>query len=202
MTGVRAATAADISDVTEALVRAFHDDPVMSFLFRKDERRRSKTGALFDSEQKRAIGKAKGRVDTSDGGPPKGAAIWFAPGEWRTGGTELFGMLPLMVKLGLDTPRALGLLAQMEKIHPKEPHWYLAVLGTDPDHQGKGVGSALLAPVLTQCDTEGIPAYLESSKERNIPFYRRHGFEVTGEVQAKNGPKLWPMWREPRPPGA
>jgi len=74
------------------------------------------------------------------------------------------------------------------------------VLGTDPQHQGKGIGSALLAPVLAKCDAEGIPAYLESSKERNIPFYRRHGFEVTTELNLKNGPSLWPMWRDPRPP--
>jgi GNAT superfamily N-acetyltransferase len=87
-------------------------------------------------------------------------------------------------------------------VHPEEPHWYLAVLGTATDHQGKGVGSALMAPVLAKCDAEGIPAYLESSKESNIPFYRRHGFEVSGEVNVKNGPKLWPMWRDPQPPDA
>jgi len=58
---------------------------------------------------------------------------------------------------------------------------------------------ALMAPVLEQCDAEGVPAYLESSKESNIPFYERHGFKVTGEVKVKNGPSLWPMWRDPQP---
>lgn len=91
-------------------------------------------------------------------------------------------------------------LGKMEKVHPSEPHWYLAVLGTDPQYQGKGVGSALMAPVLQKCDAEGVPAYLESSKESNVPFYQRHGFEVKGEVNVKNGPTLWPMWRDPHPP--
>ena len=90
----------------------------------------------------------------------------------------------------------------MEKAHPEEPHWYLAVLGTAPEHQGKGVGSALISPILQKCDAEGVPAYLESSKESNIPFYQRHGFEVTGEIKVKNGPTLWPMWRDPQPPDA
>lgn len=200
MTGVRAATVTDVDRVSDVLVRAFHDDPVMSYLFRSDGGRRRKTRSLFAGESKRAIAKGKGRVDTNDEGPPMGAAIWFKPNEWRTGGLELLSQIPLMFSMGLETGRALRLLSQMEKVHPKEPHWYLAVLGTDPEHQGKGVGSSLMGPVLATCDENGIGAYLESSKERNIPFYRRHGFEVTGEVKAKDGPTMWPMWRDPRPP--
>jgi hypothetical protein len=48
-------------------------------------------------------------------------------------------------------------------------------------------------------DAEGIPGYLESSNERNLPLYRRYGFEVTGEiVLPEDGPIIWPMWRDPQ----
>ena len=200
MTEVRDATAADIDGITAALVKAFADDPVMTYLFPKEGSRPKKSGAFFTSDSKRSL--TKGALYTTAGGPAKGGAVWMAPGQWKIGGLELLGQLAMLFKIGADTPRALSLLSKVEKVHPTDPHWYLGILGTAPEYQGQGVGSALMAPVLEKCDTEGIPAYLESSKESNIPFYERHGFRVKGEVNVKNGPTLWPMWRDPQPPDA
>jgi GNAT superfamily N-acetyltransferase len=90
-------------------------------------------------------------------------------------------------------------LAEMERHHPTEPHWYLEVLGTDPSMQGRGVGAAVLAPVLERCDRDGLPAYLESSKAENVPWYERHGFAVVAELRARAGaPPSWTMRRDPR----
>jgi GNAT superfamily N-acetyltransferase len=200
MADVRAGTTADIESVKAALSRAFHDDPVMAYLFPNESGREARLQSFFASEAKRSL--AKGRLETAGATTSQGGAIWFGPGHWKLGGFELLSQLPMIVRFGTNVPRALRLLGQIEKVHPKEPHWYLAVLGTDTAHQGKGIGSALLAPVLAICDEEGIPAYLESSKESNVPFYNRHGFEVTCEVTAKDGPTIWPMYREPRPPNS
>ena len=77
----------------------------------------------------------------------------------------------------------LGGLERMEKRHPQDrSHWYLFILGTEQAAQGRGLGSALLDQVLARVDADGMPAYLESSNERNLALYGRHGFEVTGEV--------------------
>jgi hypothetical protein len=54
----------------------------------------------------------------------------------------------------------------------------------------------VLRPVFERCDADGVGIYLESSKERNISFYARHGFRVTGEVRLPRGPRMWLMWRE------
>jgi hypothetical protein len=63
------------------------------------------------------------------------------------------------------------------------------------------VGSALLRAMLTQIDEGGKPAYLESSKERNVPLYARFGFEVIGQIPSTSGsPPIWRMSREPRTP--
>jgi ribosomal protein S18 acetylase RimI-like enzyme len=92
-------------------------------------------------------------------------------------------------------------MAELEKRHPTEPHYYLAVLGTRPADRGRGCASATLAPVLERADSEGTGCYLESSKEDNVAFYARHGFEVTDtyDLAGGKGPRLWLMWREARP---
>ncbi|MCU1279346.1 MAG: hypothetical protein JWM53_2892, partial [bacterium] len=79
-----------------------------------------------------------------------------------------------------------------------EPHYYLFAIGTTPEQQGRGVGSALLAPMLARCDAEKLPAYLESSTPTNLPFYRRHGFVATGELRFGDGVVVTPMRRDPR----
>ena len=109
-------------------------------------------------------------------------------------------MAPASVRLFRGgTVRAIRNLAAIEAAHPKDPpHQYLALLGTDPAHQGTGIGSALIAGVLARCDEQGLGAYLESSKEENVPFYGRHGFEVVAELTMRDGPTMWRMWRDPK----
>jgi GNAT superfamily N-acetyltransferase len=101
--------------------------------------------------------------------------------------------------LGSRTFAVMQGLGEIEREHPIEPHWYLAVLGTDPSAQGHGLGSALLRSRLSRCDDRRFPAYLESSKESNVPYYERFGFRVTGEIRVPGGgPRVWPMWRNPQ----
>lgn len=90
------------------------------------------------------------------------------------------------------------IMEQMERFHTKEPHWYLPMIGVDPAHQGRGVGSALLRHVLAKVDAEGVAAYLESSSPKNVPLYQRFGFEVAGEIQHADSPVVYPMLRPAR----
>src|SRR5438128_2270626 len=104
MTEVKAGAASDIEGIADALVKAFHDDPVMDYLFPKERGRANKMRAFFNSDSKRAL--TKGAVHTTVGGAAQGAAIWMAPGQWKIGGLELLGQLPMLFRLGADTPRA------------------------------------------------------------------------------------------------
>ena len=84
---------------------------------------------------------------------------------------------------------------QMNRFHPDGPCWHLAFIAVDPLHMGKGLGSALLAASLKQCDADGRPAYLESSNPANLPLYKRFGFEQIGLIETDEAPPIFPMLR-------
>jgi ribosomal protein S18 acetylase RimI-like enzyme len=194
---VRRAVAADIDAMADQLAKTFWDDPVASHLMRNPARREAGLRAYFRTQMK-ADYIPFGGCYTTEG--YTGSAIWAPAGKpLLTGATGLLTMLPVLPYVARNLATTVRMLALIEGKHPHEPHWYLASLGTAVDRQGQGVGSALMRPVLDHCDAEGLPAYLESSKERNVPFYRRHGFEVVDEVVLPgDGPSIWTMWREPQ----
>jgi ribosomal protein S18 acetylase RimI-like enzyme len=196
---VRKATLADVPRLAQALASAFQDDPVIAWIFADEHRRRAVLPAFMEFRL-RKLAFPQDEVWMTAGGAA--AAVWLPPpGRWQPSGAQRLRLLPPLVRFfGLRTASVLGGLERMEKRHPHDrSHWYLFILGTEPAAQGRGLGSALLAQVLARVDADGMPAYLESSNERNLALYGRHGFAITGEVAIPGGPRIWPMWREPRP---
>ena len=174
------------------LGRAFYDDPAMSWTFPNDRKRRAQTERFWAIRLKYMAPQEQVYV-TDD---LSGVAVWTLPDRWHVSWRETGELARMMLNRRL--PMLVTGLQRLERAHPRDPHsFYLAVLGTDPPRQGQGIGTALMAPVLEFCDRDGVPAYLESSKERNIDFDSRFGFRVTEEVQLPNRPKMWPMWRDP-----
>ncbi|MDQ1402023.1 MAG: hypothetical protein QOG03_339 [Actinomycetota bacterium] len=199
MTEARKATFDDVPWLAQTLGRAFEDDPVFEWLLPDVRTRLNRITKLHALELTHVFLRHGATWTTPD---RTGAAIWAPPGQWKVKTSEEIRHLPgLIGALGRRLPAGLRIFDHIAKVHPAEPHWYLAVLGTEPSHQGKGIGSTLLRPILDRCDAELTPAYLESSKKENIAFYSRHGFEERGEIAVPNGPTVWPMWRDPRPGG-
>ncbi|MGA2211095.1 MAG: GNAT family N-acetyltransferase [Acidimicrobiales bacterium] len=185
----------DIPKLSESLARAFYDDPVSRYLFPDDSRRTRRLERYFRL-QIRTLFLPRGEAWTTP--DLVAASLWMPPRSWPPSVAEGVSQLPVLAILGWRTPRALRLMQVLESRHPRSPHFYLGTIGTEPGRQGKGYGSALLRVVLSRCDTEGIPSYLESSKEQNLAFYHRHGYEVIDEVLVpRTESKLWLMWREP-----
>jgi ribosomal protein S18 acetylase RimI-like enzyme len=192
---VRRAAAGDVPAMAAMLARAFADDPIARWSCPRDDLRPGVLEGFHGARARQLI--RDGEVWMS--ADATSAALWADPGHWKTSFRD-----DLELAATMRDPRhwrraplvGYGLLG-LEGHHPPEPpHWYLAVLGTDPAAQGRGLGSAVLAPVLEGCDRDGIDAYLVSSKERNINFYARFGFRVTREVRLPRGPRAWLMWRD------
>jgi len=195
-TRVRPATAADAQALAGVLARAFHDDPAGRWFFPAGATRARGLERMFGALiLPPAI--AHGQTYTTEG--LGGAALWTPPGASERGGmlAQLRGLAAMARIWGRDVRRAMRGFALLDEMHPHEPHHYLGILGVSPELQGRGIGSALMQPVLERCDRDGMPAYLEATTPRNRALYERHGFRVV--LQARwpdGGPPLWPMWRD------
>ncbi|CAN5621354.1 GNAT family N-acetyltransferase [soil metagenome] len=197
MLTVRSATPDELPRVGATLAAAFADDPVWTWLASPRATWSTRASAWFAAEAKVQLA-GHGEVLVDD--QLRGAALWSSPGHWQARPRDSVALLlPSLRLFRSRSIRGLRTITAMEDAHPRARlHWYLAILGTDPAHQGHGVGSALIGAITDRCDEQGLPAYLESSKEQNVPFYVRHGFEVTGVLERPEAPPMWLMWREPK----
>jgi GNAT superfamily N-acetyltransferase len=196
MADVRLATRDDLPAMAATLASAFSADPI--FMWLTPERNREARLRRFFARQLRDTLHHGGLVTSADG---RGAAIWLPPDKWKVPVATIIRATPTMVGVFAGRlPRLLSSLSTIERVHPHDPpHWYLEFLGTHREAQRGGVGSTVISLTLGRCDDEGVPAYLEASSPENVPFYRRHGFEVTETIELKGAPNpVWGMLRQPR----
>lgn len=191
----RKATAAEARAVAETLAAAFFQDPVIGWGWPDHERRRQILPDFFEVMVN--ISLDYDLVYATD--DLTGAALWVPPTAPEPSAEEAEAFADSIRSVTREfSPLVLQLFATLDAHHPHETHFYLPIIGTRPERQGQGIGTALLAPVLERCDREQIPAYLEATSERNQALYRREGFRTIGQIPLPDGPALWPMWREPQ----
>jgi len=184
-----------------AISKAFLHDPFLKYLAPDDTHRARLTPGFVSVAIKYCY--YYGEVWTSP--EAEGAACWLAPGQTSP---SLVGMLRTGA---LTTPFKFGkagfarfneVIAYTDTLHKQYapmPHWYLWVLGIDPTQQGKGLGGALLQPVLERAENAGLPCYLETQNEANLDFYQKHGFDVVSDgVTPKGDLRVWAMVRQPK----
>ena len=192
-----------IPEASRSLAAAFFDDPTSRFILPREDARDRWLRLLHQATLRNVL--PEGHVTAISGDDVAGVIGAVPPERYPMPTTRfLRHLLPLLLRLpsgGISLGRALrGLQAQwmIDRMHIKEPHWYVAVLGVRPDRQGEGLGSALLDLTLSWADRDRVPTYLETSNEHNLTFYGRFGFEVAREVSIPGGgPPVWTMLRQP-----
>lgn len=192
---VRRADPADRQVAVAALARAFWNDPFLVHFYPDEGVRALRIGGFFDLLWR--VSMPLGHVEVTEG--CEAVALWRPPGRWRTRRRAIAVNLPsILFTYGGAIRRVLRCLGTMEAHHPNRPHWYLATVGTDPPHQGKGYAARLIRSRLARCDAMGEAAYLEAATEGHVPFYSGLGFRLMSEVKVPGGPSFFPMWREPQ----
>lgn len=199
---IRTAGEGDRELVVRLLDEAFQDDPVSSWVFPDKEYRRRTHYRLMAAFTDAVL--ADGHIDLAGDGAA--CALWLpVPAEEHSGDEpgDGAGDGPAQVREAVDPENErVELIARLtEGIHPAgRAHEYLWMIGVAPGRQGEGLGTALIEAVLDRCDREELPAYLEASSARSRGLYERLGFELTGRpLDLPDGPRMWPMWRDPHP---
>jgi ribosomal protein S18 acetylase RimI-like enzyme len=194
-------TVRSINAATDVLVRSFAADPGLLFVL-PDINERNRLNATLARAMLRFVLRCGSPLVTSE--TVRGVALWFPPDAAPPTHVDLLetGMADLPTLIGKEPMARFKLLiGQLDTFHPEyapEPHWYLAMLGVDPEWQRQGIGEALMRPVLKSADRIGNPCYLESPTMANTRYYQRRGFRVVGEIDIPDSEvHVWFMRREP-----
>jgi len=188
---IKPVNGSNADDAIRILAEAFRDDPVINWVCNSPRTLES----FFQITLPVFIPHQLTYLDPQG----RGAASWLGPSQKLSWPFSLSSAVKVM-KLGglIGVYRLLLSGLKTEQYHPKTPHYYLFAIGVTPGNKGKGIGTSLIAHVLRLCDAEGVPAYLENSKEENLAFYEGHGFKVQQQIRfATTAPPVWLMWREP-----
>ncbi len=194
----RPATRADAGLVTETVTLAFAHDPVWSVALARPDGSIGHHEVFWRVAVEGAL--RYSTVFMTDGA--SAVSVWIPPG-----GTELSndGVVALkrMVEGALEPAAARAMFELWDRFdanHPHhEPHAYLSLLATHPEHRGRGIGQQLLAENLAHWDAAQIPTYLESTNPANDHRYERTGFRRIGAFRSVlDDAPITQMWRSLR----
>ncbi len=194
-------TDSQISAAAATLARAFHDDPLMTYAI-PDAAERVR---LLPDMYARMIrfGTLAGEVYVT-AGVLKGVALWLPPhAKWTRENIQASGMHETPNLIGNDAYQryreVVGREWQARERDLPSACWYLFLLGVEPDSQRRGLGGALMRPVLARADDEHAACYLETENQRNVAFYLKQGFDliVNGEEAGASGVRFWTFRRLP-----
>ncbi|HJL03169.1 MAG TPA: GNAT family N-acetyltransferase [Polyangiaceae bacterium LLY-WYZ-15_(1-7)] len=197
---VRRAGPDDAEAVLAILDEGFAADPFVRWVVERPGRSAERTAAARRRYLRLVLERLvlpHGEVWMDEGA--RAAALWVAPGGWDLPLGEQLRLLPTVARVvgWRRLPRMAYASAAIEEGRPPA-FWYLALVATREAARGQGLGRAVLAPVLERCDVEGELALLETSKRKNLGWYRRLGFEERRHVDLGEGaPPVWSLVREP-----
>jgi ribosomal protein S18 acetylase RimI-like enzyme len=166
--------------IVDILAQSFNDNKSVNYIIKQDESRESRLKKLMAYSFN--VCYWYGDVLFSD--DKKACALIVYPDKKKTTLKSIW----LDVKLALgciglgNLPKAMKRESAIKKVHPVNPFAYLWFIGVKPHEQNKGAGTALLNEILLKTKAAGLTVILETSVERNLPWYKKHGFVTYKEL--------------------
>lgn len=201
-------TEADIDGAIDTIQKAFAADPYNNWVY-PDRSKVSLTRNRVSLTLRCRWGIAHGLFyvarDTADPSRILGCAMWLPPqpadqpDSWSLY-LSYWWLWANQVRMnlwygrgGLSTKRywiwkSRQAEAQAELWKDPRGYYFCNIVTVLPEAQGKGVGRALMEEVLKTADKEGMPCYLESSRdEPNVAIYEKFGFKLLREMECRDG---------------
>lgn len=174
----------EVARGTQVLARAFAGDPIITHYLYDSVRRAVAFPAFFEAVVEELLPSNQVLVARS-GRDPLGVAAWrpphpVEPDEAARARAQRAQQI-VQTMFPRSCPDLFEGFAALEALHPEEPHWYLAFVGVEPRLQRRGVGRALLAPVLHVADETRTMCYLETPFPETHAYYEALGFTRYGE---------------------
>ncbi|UCE86992.1 MAG: GNAT family N-acetyltransferase, partial [Deltaproteobacteria bacterium] len=194
-----------VGQAVDVLARAFRDNPLNTAVLESHSPSARQRCNAHGMRAFLPVARAHGYTLTARLGERlTGVLVAAPPSGYPLPPPRAITRLRTILGQGLRAARRWGhVFETLKEYHPSDPHWYLATLGVAPDHQGRGIGTALLGRWLARVDADRSASYLETDRSENLPFYERAGFAVVTDARVFGTP-VWLMQRRARahPSGA
>lgn len=171
----------DKSLVTDILTKSFDTNQSVNYIAKQDGKRLKRISALMDYSFE--VCYMFGDVFLSD--DRKACALILYPDKKKTTLKSILLDIKLIFScIGIENiKKALARESKIKQLQPKELMYYLWFIGVDPEYQNEGIGSILLDEIIKDSKQKQRPIYLETSTLKNLPWYKKYGFQVYNELE-------------------
>jgi hypothetical protein len=171
----------DKSLVADILTKSFDTNQSVNYIAKQDGKRLKRINALMKYSFE--VCYMFGDVFLSN--DKKACALVLYPDKKKTTLKSILLDIKLILScIGVENiKKALTRESKIKQLQPKELMYYLWFIGVDTEHQNEGIGSILLDEIINDSKNKQRPIYLETSTLKNLPWYKKFGFQVYNKLE-------------------
>lgn len=166
--------------IVDILTNSFDTNQSVNYIVKQDEKRLKRVKALMDYSFE--VCYLFGNVFLSD--DKKACALVLYPDKKKISIKAILLDVRLILScVGVENiKKTLARESLIKKIQPKSQMYYLWFIGVAPEYQNTGIGSVLLDELIEDSSLKKRPIYLETSTLKNLPWYKKFGFDIYHEA--------------------